>query len=65
VGGSRNDDAGLLEPTALLPKPLNTIKELTPFKVSLELFLEKVLDTPSTPGYALAFLRELIKSRKL
>ena len=35
----------------ILPKSLNTIKELTSFKAALGLFLEKVPDKPPTPGY--------------
>ena len=35
----------------LLPKSINTIKELSSFKAALGQFLEKVPDKPPTPGY--------------
>ena len=35
----------------LLPKSVNTIKELTTFKAALGQFLEKIPDKPPTPGY--------------
>ena len=35
----------------LLPKSVNSIKELTSFKAALGIFLEKIPDKPPTPGY--------------
>jgi hypothetical protein len=35
----------------ILPKTINTVAELNPFKAALGEYLDKVSDTPPTPGY--------------